>query len=331
MPVAGVGESRDRAAGTRQDVRRLVEAHVTAEQIGLHRMPRLGVGERPGQGEPTRLGARVAAACEIEIDEMRPPEACVALDDEDGMAPDDDRQGDSGQPRDGRRPEPSRVDDDRGVNALARGGLHTGDAVTCRADRDDLDALLDTDAAPPRRVGVTGRDRGRVAVARLGLVEDGAEILGIDPSLYLDDLAGLEHLGADAERPLEPDCFLELRTHRGGDADADPTAAVARPDAADGLAEALEDGERAHDHLAGLRCRVKLADDPDGPAGAAGGEGPALDQEDVPPARAGPVEGDGDADDAATDDDDLGVADHLDAAAVTSAASASSSKRTGSP
>jgi hypothetical protein len=42
------------------------------------------------------------------------------------------------------------------------------------------------------------------------------------------------------------------------------------------------------------------------------------------------VEGDGGAGDAATDDDDLGVAAHL-AVAVTSAASASSTKRTGSP
>src|SRR2546422_10511383 len=96
-------------------------------------MPRLVVSERAGQRETTRLGARVAAAREIEIDEMRPPEAGVALDDEDGMAADDDRQRDPGQSRDGFRPEARRVDDDRRVDALARGGLHTGDAVARRA------------------------------------------------------------------------------------------------------------------------------------------------------------------------------------------------------
>ncbi len=39
----------------------------------------------------------------------------------------------------------------------------------------------------------------------------------------------------------------------------------------------------------------------------------------------------GGAGDAASDDDDLGAADHLDIAAVTSAVSTSSSKRAGSP
>jgi len=166
----------------------------------------------------------------------------------------------------------------------------------------------------------------RVAVTRLGLVEGGAEVLGIDPSLDAGELTGFEHLSADAERPLEPDGFLELGTHRGGDANDDATVDVARL-AADGVAEAPKDGERPHDHAAGFRRRVELADDPDRPAGAAGREEVALEQKDVAHARTGQVEGDGGAGDAATDDDDLGVADHL-AVAVTSAASASSSKRT---
>ena len=182
----------------------------------------------------------------------------------------------------------------------------------------------------PRRVGVADRDRGRVAVTRLGLVEGGAEVLGIDPSLDAGELTGFEHLSADAERPLEPDGFLELGTHRGGNTDDDATVDVARL-AADSVVEALENGERPHDHPAGFRRRVELADDPDRPAGAAGREEVALEQKDVAHARTGQVEGDGGAGDAATDDDDLGVADHLNAVAVTSAASASSSKRTGSP
>jgi len=132
------------------------------------------------------------------------------------------------------------------------------------------------------------------------------------------------------ERPLEPDGFLELGTHRGGDADDDATVDVARL-AADGVAEAPKDGERPHDHAAGFRRRVELAHNSNRPAGAARCEELALEQKDVAHAHTGQVEGDGGAGDAATDDDDLGVAAHLDAAAVTSAASASSSKRTGSP
>jgi len=52
------------------------------------------------------------------------------------------------------RPETRRVHDNRCIDALASRGLHAGDAVTRRAERHHLDALLDADAAlaaPPRR------------------------------------------------------------------------------------------------------------------------------------------------------------------------------------
>src|SRR5437870_12383689 len=86
-------------------------------------MLRLIVGKRAGQRETPRLGTRVAAAREIEVHEMWPPEPRVALDDEDGMAADDDRKRDAGHPRDGARPEPGRVDDHRSVDAITRGCL----------------------------------------------------------------------------------------------------------------------------------------------------------------------------------------------------------------
>jgi len=198
---------------------------------------------------------------------MRPPEGGVALDDEDGMAADDDGKGDPGQARDGSRPEAGRIDDDRRVDALACGRLDAADAVGRRADRYHLHALLDADAASTRRLGIAGRHRGRVAVARLQLIENGAEVLGIDSWLDAHELARLQHLGTDAERPLEPHRLLELGTYRGGDADQGAAADVARL-AADGVAEALKDGERPHDDLAAFWRRVELADDPDRPAGS---------------------------------------------------------------
>jgi len=60
---------------------------------------------------------------------------------------------------------------------------------------------------------------------------------------------GLDDLRPDAERALEPDRFLEPGTHRRGDADDDAASDVAGL-AAHNVAEALEDGEGAHDHLA---------------------------------------------------------------------------------
>src|SRR5256712_1916687 len=293
-------------------------------------MLRLVVGKRARQRETACLGARVAAAREIEVHEVRAPEPGVPLDHEDRMAADNDWKRDSGQARDGAGPEAGRVADTGRVEAVARRGLDAGDAVASRADRHHLDALLDADAPPSRRRGIAGRDRGRVAVARLGLVEDGAEMLAVDPWLDARELAGLEHLGADAERPLASDRFLELGTHRGGDADQHAAVDVARL-AADGVGETLEHGERPHDHLAGLWRGVELADDSDRAPGATGGEELALEEEDVARTHRRQMEGDGGARDAASDDDDLGVADHLDAAAVTSAASASSSRRTESP
>ena len=153
---------------------------------------------------------------------------------------------------------------------------------------------------------------------------------GIDPSLDARQVAGLDDLRPDAERTLEPDRFLEPGTHRRGDADDDAASDVAGL-AAHNVAEALEDGEGAHDHLAGLRRRVELADDADRSAGAPRGKEPAFEEKDVAHAGGHQVERDGGAGDPAPDDDDLGAAAHLDGAAVTSATSAALNRRTGSP
>src|SRR5439155_104887 len=73
-PIARLGQAWDRAAGALQNLGRLVQAHVGAQQLRLHRMLRLVVGERPREREPARLGTRVAPARQIEIHEVRAPE-----------------------------------------------------------------------------------------------------------------------------------------------------------------------------------------------------------------------------------------------------------------
>src|SRR5262245_6625042 len=155
-------------------------------------------------------------------------------------------------------------------------------------------------------------------------------MLGIDPALDAGEITRLENLRTDSEWTLEPYGLLELGAHRGGHADDDATADVTRV-AADRFAKALEDGERAQDHLAGLGRRVELAHDADRSAGAPRGEELALEQKDVADPGGCQVESDGGADDAAPDDDDLGAAAHLDGAAVTSATSEARNRRMGSP
>src|SRR2546426_7957035 len=76
------------------------------------------------------------------LDEMRPPELGVTLDDEDRMATDDDRERDAGEPRDGGGPEPGGVDDDRRGDAIARCGLDARDAIARPTDRDHLRTLV---------------------------------------------------------------------------------------------------------------------------------------------------------------------------------------------
>jgi hypothetical protein len=155
-------------------------------------------------------------------------------------------------------------------------------------------------------------------------------MIAVDPRLDTGEITGFEHLGTNTERSLAYDRLLELGPHRGRNADDHAAVDVARL-AADDVAKAAERGQGPHDHLAGLRGGVELADDADRPAGAARGEGVALEDEDVTHTDRRQVEGNGGAGHAASDDDDLGVPDHLDAAAVTSAVSTSSSKRAGSP
>jgi len=155
-------------------------------------------------------------------------------------------------------------------------------------------------------------------------------MIGVDPWLHARELARLQHLSANAESTLQLDGLFELDSHRGGDADHYAAADVARLGPHD-VAEGAEGGERSHDHLAGLRRGVELADDPDRSPGATRGQKLALEQEDVAHAERGQMEGDGGARDTAADDEDVGASVHLAAAAVTSAASTSSRRRTGSP
>ena len=94
-----------------------------------------------------------------------------------------------------------------------------------------------------------------------------------------------------------------VRPHGWGDPDERAGADEARL-AAHRLAEALEDRERAEHHLARLGG-IKLADDADGPAGAAEPRSP-LEDHDALPAGARELERDRDACHAAADDDDIG-------------------------
>jgi hypothetical protein len=246
------------------------------------------------------------------------------------VAADHDRQLDVGQARDGRGPEAGRVDHDRCLDVLARRGLDAGDVAGRVADGHDFDTLFDARTVAARRIRIATRYGGGIAIARIRLVEHRAESPRIDPRLDAREVAGLEHLGTDADRPLEPDGRLELRPHGDRDADQRPARDVARF-AADGVAEALEDAERSHDHPTGLRSGVELADDPDGSAGAARGQGPSLEQDDVAQTGDGEVKRDRRSGDTAADDDDGGPTAHLAPAAVSSAARSSSSRRTGSP
>ena len=276
-------------------------------------MSGLVLGQRAGQRKAPGFGPRITAAGKVEIDKVRTAEARVSLDYEHGMAADDDRQIDPSQAGDRGRPEAGRVDDDRRVDPLAGRGRDPGDAVASGEDRHDLHALFDHDAVAARAFRVRHRDCGRIAITRLGLVQHGPEIFGIDPRLDAREVRRLKHVSAHSERPLPHHGLLELGTHGGRDADQDAAADVARL-AADHVAEAAEDLKRSHDHLRGLGGRVELADDADRPAGAAGCQEPALEEEDVANPEAAQVKGDRDARDAAPDDDDRGVSGHFEAA-----------------
>jgi len=187
-------------------------------------------------------------------------------------------------------------------------------------DRNHLGALFDDRAPTSSCVRVAERDRGRIAVAGLGLVEHGTEPRRVDPRLHARHVVGLEELGPDAERPLDGERRLELRAHGWRDADQRAAAHVARL-AADHVAETLKDAERAQDHRARLGRRVELADDADRVPGAPGGEEAALQHEHSPHAEPGQVEGERGAGDAPADDDDVGGGRHVRPAATTAAAS----------
>ena len=318
--VAGVGEPRHGAPRALEDRARLFEARFAAEKVGVHRMLGLVVGERAREREVPGLGAHIASPGEVQIDEVGPAERRIALHDEDGMAADHDRELHAREPRDAGRPEPRGVHDDGRVDALAARGRDAGDAAARLVDRNHLGALFDDRAPAAGRVGVAQRDRGRITVARLRLVEHRAEPFRVDPRLHPGDVFRLEELCADAERPLDPKRRLELRAHGRGDADQRPAADVPRL-AADRLTESLEDAERAQDHRARLGRRVELADDADRVPGAPGGEEAALQHEHSPHAEPGQVEGERGAGDAPADDDDVGGGRHVRPAATTAAAS----------
>ena len=130
------------------------------------------------------------------------------------MAADDDRELHARQARHRPCPEAGAVHDDGRVDRLAAGGRDARHAVAAPVDRHDLDALLDRGAVAPRAVGERVRDRRRIAVARLRLVEDGTEPGGVDPRLHTEELGGLEELGPDAECALDGQRRLQGRAHR---------------------------------------------------------------------------------------------------------------------
>ena len=239
---------------------------------------------------------------------MRGAEGRVALDDEHGVAADDDGQLVPGQTRHARRPEAGGVDDDGRVDAVARRRVDAGHPAARLADGDHLHALLDDGAALPRRLRIARRHRGGVAVARARLPEESAEPGGVDARLDAGEIGGLDDLGADADRALQGERLLERRPHGRRDADEDAGADEAGR-ARHRLAESLEDGERAEHHLARFPRGIQLANDPHGAAGAAGADEFLLEDQHPAEAQPGELEGDGDAGDAAADDDGVGGTD----------------------
>ena len=97
----------------------LVEARFGPEELGIHRVLRLVVSERTRQREAARLGLHIAAAVEVEVDHVGTAEAAVALENEDRVPADNDRQLDPCEVRECRGPQPGRVHDDGSGNLLA--------------------------------------------------------------------------------------------------------------------------------------------------------------------------------------------------------------------
>jgi hypothetical protein len=199
---------------------------------------------------------------EVEVDHVGPAETRVALEHEDGVSADDNRKLDAGETREGGRPESRRVHHDVRRDLLARSRCYAGDPAARKPDRRHFLSLVDQHAAPARGFGIAGGDGGGIAIAGAGLVEHGAEPRGIYSGLDLRDSVRGEHLSPHAEAALERECLLEGRAHGGADADQDAAGDEAGG-AGDGLAEALEDGERAQHHLGRLRRGVELADNAD--------------------------------------------------------------------
>ncbi len=92
----------NRPGGAGQHVLGLVEAGLAAEELRVHRMLGLVVGERPGQGEVAGLGTHVAAPGQVQVDGVRGAEARVPRHREDRVSPDHDGQLHAGQARDAR-------------------------------------------------------------------------------------------------------------------------------------------------------------------------------------------------------------------------------------
>ena len=131
------------------------------------------------------------------------------------MPADHDRELHAHEACDSGRPQPGGVHHHGRVHALTGRGRDAGNAAARLVDRDDLGALFDHRAAASGRVGVAQRHCGRIAVARLRLVEHRAEPCRVDPRLHAGNVFGLEELGPDAERPLAGERRLELRAHGG--------------------------------------------------------------------------------------------------------------------
>jgi len=99
----------------------LVQGDLGAEPLRVHRVPRFVIGEGTGQREVAGLRTRVCSAGEVEVDEVRPPAGGVALDDEDGVAPDHDRQLDAAGVRDAAHEAASALKEAQAIRAALTG------------------------------------------------------------------------------------------------------------------------------------------------------------------------------------------------------------------
>jgi hypothetical protein len=86
--IAGLAEPGQGAARALEGDLGFVESRLGSQELGIHRMLGLVVGEGAGEGESPRFRPHVAAAREIEVDHVGAAEARITLE---ARRRDDDR------------------------------------------------------------------------------------------------------------------------------------------------------------------------------------------------------------------------------------------------